>query len=155
MFFFEELAEKIALYRHARAENGHDPATGRVAVALHTYVADSLEEVRRNAYDPYCNYLKGNLMLLEKLAQSRNIPIDVKTLTKDQLNEVIAWVFERFVRHRSLMGTPDSCRELVTRLAEVGVQEIACLLDFGPTSQMVLESLPKLRQLMEYFQPQP
>jgi phthiocerol/phenolphthiocerol synthesis type-I polyketide synthase D len=147
----EELAEKIALYRQARADGGHDPEAGRVAVALHTYVADSLEDVRKNAYEPYCNYLKGNLKLLEKLAQSRNIPIDVKTLTADQLDEVIEWVFEKFVRQRSLMGTPESCRELVTRLAEVGVQEIACLLDFGPAPKVVLESLPKLRELMEHF----
>jgi phthiocerol/phenolphthiocerol synthesis type-I polyketide synthase D len=147
----EELADKIALYRQARAENGHDPAAGRVAVALHTYVADSLDEIRRNAYEPYCNYLKGNLKLLEKLAQSRNIPIDVKTLTADQLDEVIELVFERFVRHRSLMGTPESCRDLVTRLSDVGVQEIACLLDFGPASKVILDSLPKLRELMEQF----
>jgi phthiocerol/phenolphthiocerol synthesis type-I polyketide synthase D len=148
----EELAEKLALYRQARADHGWDPAAGRVAVALHTYLADNVEDVRRNAFEPYCKYLKGNLMLLEKLAQSRNIPIDVKSLTDSQLDEVIEWVFERFVRQRSLMGTPESCMELVTKLADIGVQEIACLLDFGPAPQVVIESLPKLRELMTRFQ---
>jgi phthiocerol/phenolphthiocerol synthesis type-I polyketide synthase D len=61
-------------------------------------------------------------------------------------------VFEKFLRQRSLMGTPDSCIELVTRLADTGVQESACLLDFGPTPQAILASLPKLRQLMERVQ---
>jgi len=148
----EELAEKINLYRQARADHGWDPRAGRVAVTLHTYLAGDLEDVRRNAYEPYCNYLKGNLKLLEKLAQSRNIPIDIASLTPGQLDEVIDWVFEKFVSQRSLMGTPDSCMELVSRLAEIGVQEIACLLDFGPSPDVILASLPKLRELKERFQ---
>lgn len=148
----EELAEKIALYRQARAEHGWDPETGRVAVTLHTYVADDIEEVRRNAYLPYCNYLKCNLKLVEKLAQSRNIPLDVKSLKPEQLDEMIEWLFEKFVKQRSLLGTPDDCAELASRLADIGVQEIACLLDFGPAPNVVLSSLPKLREVMERFQ---
>lgn len=147
----EELAEKIALYRQARSDNGWDPNSGRVAVALHTYVAGSFDEVRRNAREPYCKYLKGNLKLIEKLAQSRNIPIDIKSLTPTQLDQVLDFVFEKFVHQRSLMGTVESCTELLTRLADIGVQEIACLLDFGPAPQVVLDSLPKLRVLKDRF----
>jgi hypothetical protein len=51
-----------------------------------------------------------------------------------------------------LLGTPDSCAELVTRLGEIGVQEIACLLDFGPTPQAILGSLPLLEELKNRFQ---
>jgi natural product biosynthesis luciferase-like monooxygenase protein len=147
----EELAGKIALYRQARAEHGWDPDAGRVAVALHTYLADDFDEVRHNAYQPYKDYLKGNLSLLEKLAQSRNIPVDIHRLTPAQLDLAIDYVFEKFVKQRSLLGTPDSCTELVSRLTEVGVQEIACLLDFGPSPDVILASLPKLRELMERF----
>jgi natural product biosynthesis luciferase-like monooxygenase protein len=148
----DELAEKIALYRRARADHGWDPEAGRVAVTLHTYLAGDMEEVRLNAYQPYFHYLKSNLGLLEKLAQSRNIPIDLGSLTTSQLDQAIEWVFERFLRQRSLMGTPDSCLALVTRLARIGVQEIACLLDFGPSPQSILASLPRLRELMERAQ---
>lgn len=148
----EELAEKIALYRKARADYGHDPAGGRVAVTLHTFLADDFEEVRRSAQRPYLEYLKGNLKLLEKLAQSRGLPIDVTQLTPAQLDQALEWLFEKFLRQRSLLGTPESCQELVTRLAEAGVQEIACLLDFGPTPEAILASLPKLRDLMERVQ---
>jgi phthiocerol/phenolphthiocerol synthesis type-I polyketide synthase D len=144
----EDLAEKIALYRRARAEHGFDPETGRVAVALHTYVAATAADVQRDAYRPYVEYLKGNLKLLEKLAQSRNIPIDVSRLSPAELDQAIDWVFDKFLRQRSLLGTPDSCLELVTRLEEIGVQEIACLLDFGPTTQAIKNSLPNLRELM-------
>jgi natural product biosynthesis luciferase-like monooxygenase protein len=147
----EELAEKIRLYRQARAENGFDPNTGCVAVTLHTYLANDMEDVRRNAFRPYCDYLKSNLPLLEKLAQGRNIPIDLKRLSPAELDQAVEWAFEKFLRQRSLMGTPEGCLELVSRLAEIGVQEIACLLDFGPPAPAILAGLPRLRELMERF----
>jgi alkanesulfonate monooxygenase SsuD/methylene tetrahydromethanopterin reductase-like flavin-dependent oxidoreductase (luciferase family) len=149
----EDLAGKIALYRQARAEHGFDPQAGRVAVALHTHVGSDMDEVRRNAYEPYKAYLKSNLHLLEKLAQSRKMPVDINRLTPSQLDLAIEWVFEKFVRQRSLLGTPDSCTELVGRLIDIGVQEIACLLDFGPSPQAILATLPRLRELMQRFQP--
>jgi natural product biosynthesis luciferase-like monooxygenase protein len=147
----EELADKVALYRKARAAHGWDPEAGRVAVTLHTYLADDEAEVRRSAYGPYHQYLKGNVKLLAKLAQSRNVPIDLEQLTPSQLDEAIRWVFEKFLKQRSLMGTPEACLGLVTKLAKIGVQEIACLMDFGPAPQAILGSLPKLRKLMEQF----
>jgi phthiocerol/phenolphthiocerol synthesis type-I polyketide synthase D len=148
----EELAEKIALYRGARAEHGFDPEAGKVAVTLHTFLADNWQEAHRHAYQPYCDYLKKNLHLLEKLAQSRNVPIGLDRLTPQQLDEAIQWAFEKFLRQRSLIGTPDDCVKLAAKLAEAGVQEIACLLDFGPEPQAILDGLPRLRRLMEMAQ---
>src|SRR5262249_23099934 len=49
----EALGQKIRLYRQARAEAGHDPDAGRVAVALHTYLGESLAEVREQVRGPY------------------------------------------------------------------------------------------------------
>lgn len=147
----DELAEKIALYRQTRAEHGWDPAAGRVAVTLHTFLADHVDEVRQKAHGPYFKYLKGNLSLLEKLAQSRNVSIDLKRLSPAELDEAIEWMFEKFLRQRSLIGTPENCTELLSRLAQIGVQEIACLLDFGPAPEAILASLPKVRMLMERF----
>jgi natural product biosynthesis luciferase-like monooxygenase protein len=147
----DELAEKSALYRQSRTDNGWDPAAGRVAVTLHTFLADHADEVRQKAHQPYFNYLKGNLALLAKLAQSRNVLIDVKRLNPAELDEAIEWMFEKFLRQRSLIGTPDNCMELLSRLADIGVQEIACLLDFGPAPEAILASLPKVQTLMEQF----
>ncbi len=148
----EELALKIKLYRSAREENGFDAQTGRVAVALHTYLAGSMEVVLENAQGPYCEYLKANVTLIEKLAQSRGIPLDIAGLEPTQLDEAVRWIFEKFFRSRSLLGTPESCTDLVNRLAGSGVQEIACLLDFGPASQTILDGLPYLGRLKDQFQ---
>ena len=147
----DELAAKIALYRQARARHGHDPDAGRVAVTLHTFLADDLEAVRRHAFRPYCDYLKSNLPLLERLAQSRNTPIDLSRLAPAELDAAVEWLFDKFLRQRSLLGTPDGCAELVGRLADAGAQEVACLIDFGPAAEAVLESLPRLTALKDRF----
>jgi len=148
----DELAAKIKLYRDARRQHGWDPDAGRVAVALHTYLADSLEQVNQNARQGYCDYLRANAKLLEKLAHSRGVPLDVSRLGQNQLDEAIAWMFDKFFFSRSLLGTPQTCTDLVRRLIAAGVQEIACLLDFGPSTQAIRESLPHLSRLKDCFQ---
>ena len=52
------------------------------------------------------------------------------------------------------MGTPESCRELVWRLSELGVTEIACLVDFLPDSEVVLAGLGSLFELVSHFRPE-
>jgi natural product biosynthesis luciferase-like monooxygenase protein len=148
----DELAGKIKLYRTAREQSGLDPQTGKVAVALHTYLADSMDSVLENAHGPFCAYLKANVNLIDKLAQSRGIPLDITRLEPLQLDQAIRWMFDKFFRSRSLLGTPESCADLVKRLAAVGVHEIACLLDFGPTQDAILDSLPVLCRLKDQFQ---
>ncbi len=147
----EELAGKIKLYREARAQHGHDPQAGRVAVTLHTFLAPSMDEVMAKAHVPYCNYLKANLGLLEKLAKNRGFDIKLSTLTSKQLDDAVNLIFAKFLRQRSLLGTPELCAELVGQLAAVGVNEIACLLDFGPTNEDMLESLKPLCDLKDRF----
>jgi natural product biosynthesis luciferase-like monooxygenase protein len=147
----DELAGKIKLYREARAQNGHDPQTGKVAVTLHTFLAPSMDEVMAKAYVPYCNYLKANLGLLEKLAKNRGFDIKLSTLPAKQLDDAVNLIFAKFLRQRSLLGTPELCADLVRQLAAVGVNEIACLLDFGPTNEDMLQSLKTLCRLKERF----
>ena len=147
----DELGEKLRLYRDARQRAGHDPHSGRVAVALHTFVAETMEEVQKHAQGPFCNYLKSNLGLIEKLAQSRGLDLDMSQMAPDQIDGAVAWMYEKFLMQRSLLGTPESCQELVGKLMEIGVQEIACLVDFGLDPQAMLHGLPYLNELRKMF----
>jgi natural product biosynthesis luciferase-like monooxygenase protein len=147
----EGLAKKVQLYRQARAHAGHDPAAGRVCVALHTFLADTLDEVKEQVRGPYAEYLKSNLGLLEKLAASRGVPLDLGRLKGEELAQAIEWIFEKFLRARSLMGTPDGCADLVEKLRAADVQEVACLVDFGPPARAIIGSLPTLARLAERF----
>ncbi len=147
----EPLAEKIALYRQARAKHGHDPEAGIVSLMLHTFVGEEFATVCEQARKPYCDYLKSNIGLLRGLAQSRGQDIDFATLSERDLDTFVNFLYERFATSRGLIGTPESCLELVRDLDQIGVDEIACLLDFGPSKQAVIEHLPYLNELKERY----
>ncbi|BAU16015.1 beta-ketoacyl synthase (plasmid) [Leptolyngbya sp. NIES-3755] len=145
----EELAEKIALYREARSRQGYDPATGQITVTLHTLIGDDLHQTREQARKPYCNYLKSNLSLLKGLAESRGSTADVTHLSATDLEALANLVFEKFATSRSLIGTPESCLPLIQQLEQLGVNEVACLLDFGLAANQILDHLPHLSRLKE------
>lgn len=144
-----ELEDKVRLYRSAFQSSGHDPEKARVAVTLHTFVAETLEDVRRDAKDAYCDYLRNNLGLLKQLAFSQGQSMDVESLTRMELDEMLHWLFDKFVGGRSLLGTVESCQQTCRDLAAAGVNEIACLLDFGPDVDAILGNLRHLSELAE------
>jgi natural product biosynthesis luciferase-like monooxygenase protein len=144
-----EVAERVALYREARARHGHDPEAGQVTIMLHTFVAADVERVRAEARGPYCEYLKSNLHLLKGLAVSRGRDLDVDALSATDREAFVGFLFERFFSTRALLGTPSTCRPMVQELEAAGVDEIACLLDFGPPVDAILENLVHLEALKD------
>jgi natural product biosynthesis luciferase-like monooxygenase protein len=139
----DELAKNIALYRRARVDSGRAADGGTVTVTLHTFIGETLEQVREHTRVPYRKYLQSNLGLLKNLAISRGMD----RLGDSQIEQMIDYMFEKFVGGRSLLGTPDSCMQMARQLAEMGVDEIACLVDFGPATPRILENLPHLATL--------
>jgi natural product biosynthesis luciferase-like monooxygenase protein len=147
----EELAEKIALYRQARAKYGHEPEAGQVTVTLHTFIGDDIDLVREQVRVPYCKYLKSNISLLKGLAQSRDRNVDISALPPEELDDLVNFVFQKFSSSRALFGTPETCFDLLSQLDRVGVNEVACLLDFGLDADLILKNLPHLKQLKEDY----
>ncbi len=145
----DQLKHKIALYREARARNGWDPKTATVTVMLHTFVGSDAAMVREQARAPFCNYIRGNIGLLNGLAQSRGQQVDVRSMPPRELDDFVQFLYERFAHSRGLIGTPESCLALVERLEAIGVDEVASLLDFGPPADLILENLPHLLRLQE------
>jgi hypothetical protein len=60
---------------------------------------------------------------------------------------LLEFSFERYYRQSGLFGTPDSCVQIVDRLRAMRVDEIACLIDFGVPTDLVMQSLPLLQEL--------
>jgi natural product biosynthesis luciferase-like monooxygenase protein len=141
----DELADRIRQYRLARQQHGWD--RGRVTVTLHTFIGETLDEVRRYAQQPYCNYLRSNFKLLKNLALSRGLDADLSRISPSHLDEMLNHIFEKFLGDRSLLGTPETCFELLEQLAQRGVNEVACLVDFGPDPQQIRAHLPHLSEL--------
>lgn len=145
----EQLAENILLYRQTRQQHGWPEGSGRVAVALHTFVAQTVDQVIQHAKEPYCEYLRTNLGLLKNLAISRGSEAELEGLSATELDQMLSWAFDKFVGGRSLMGTPQTCQQLIHELLRIGVTEVACLLDFGPPTDTILEHFGQLETLVQ------
>ena len=140
----EQLAERIATYRNAWQEAGHEGESGRVALMLHTFVSHDEAHVRDTVREPFKNYLKGAVGLFAAVAPKG---VDLSTLSPADLEALSEHAFERYFESSGLFGTPASCVPMVARFRQIGVTEMACLIDFGIHVETVLASLPYLDDL--------
>ena len=157
----DEVAEKIAIYREARAEAGLDPAEGVVTLMLHTYVGESDEEVREIVRQPMKDYLGASMKLVLGFAwtfpafkrpggpDAEVEDVDLSSLTPEETDAILDFAFERYYETSGLFGTIDSCVHMVERCKEIDVDEIACLLDYGVPHDLVLDSLPRLKEVRD------
>ncbi|MFC5044319.1 MupA/Atu3671 family FMN-dependent luciferase-like monooxygenase [Aquimarina hainanensis] len=148
----EELAEKIKIYRQARLEHGFDPKAGKVSLMLHTYIGTDDEKAKEEARDPYCSFLKRNRKLFEGLAHNRDRSFSLSNLEEDELDDFVDFLYDRFTNTKGMIGDKESCHALVKEVMEAGVDEIVCLLDFGPPADKILENLQNIKELKEAYQ---
>jgi len=146
-----DVAGKIALYREARARHGHDPEGGQVTLMMHAFVGKSLDEVLAKVRVPLTNYLKSHVGLVESMTKSLNIEVGLNT--EQHLDAVVAFAFERYYRTASLIGTPEKCLTMIKQLQGIGVDEVACFIDFGLDVDTVLEGLRYLSVLKDLCVP--
>jgi natural product biosynthesis luciferase-like monooxygenase protein/amino acid adenylation domain-containing protein len=142
----EELAEKINAYRAARARHGHDPATGHVTLMLHTFVGEDIELVRQVVRPPFIEYLRSSVDLWQNQWE------DLAALSAQNQEQVLSYAFERYFQTHGLFGTPHTCMKMVDRLKAIGIDEIACLIDFGVDIDTVLDGLYSLNALRKRYQ---
>jgi natural product biosynthesis luciferase-like monooxygenase protein/FkbM family methyltransferase len=141
-----DLERKIDLYRHARRESGFD-GEGRVVVMLHAFVDEEREAVWRLALEPFKTYLSHSLGLVSQWARAEGEEVDFSTLDAEERDGLLTRAARRYLTSSSLIGTVDECRERLEQLAEIGVDEAACLIDFGVEPDLVLARLPLLEEL--------
>ena len=145
----EELAEKIALYRAARADHCPGQGEGHVTLMLHTFIGDDVEAVREKVREPFCDYLRRFTDLLSNFGRTLNLQIAQTVLTEDDLDALVTHAFKRYFDTSALFGTPHTCLSMIEHLKTIGVDEVACLIDFGVDEESVLESLSRLNELKE------
>jgi natural product biosynthesis luciferase-like monooxygenase protein len=149
-----ELAAKIRIYREARAKAGHH-GDGHVSLMLHTFVADDLDAVRETVRRPFCDYLKSSVDLIRGLDSELVREADLKQVAGADLDAVVQHAFDRYFDRCGLLGTPATCLKMIDRLKAIGVNEVACLIDFGVDVESVLASLGSLNQLRELSRRRP
>ena len=145
------LAQNLAIYRKAWSDHGHgrDGRQGCVTLMLHTFVGDDLRAVREKVRAPLMNYLRSASNLARKAGGSRDNDRAVSELSEADVNTLLEQKFDRVFEGGSLLGTPAKCLATIERLEAIGVDEVACLIDFGVEFDSVMASLHMLNHVRE------
>jgi len=141
----KNITQKISVYKKSLADNGFDPDSKMVSLIVHTYLGENLEEVQASFKTAYRNYLEINLDLQHKQAKGKGQNLDLKPVDKES---IIKNATHRLLNQHGLIGTPESCLSNIEFFKSIGVDEIACLIDFGISDVQVLQSLKYIKQLM-------
>ncbi len=160
----EELADKLAAYRKAYKEAGH-PGEGYVSLMLHTFIGPDEAAVRETVRRPLVEYLRTSMHLVKQYAWSfpafkrregmddTSANVDLQSLSDDEMTSLLEYSFERYYETSGLFGTPESALAMIDKIKAIGVDDVACLIDFGVESSAVLSHLEYLNQLRRHSMP--
>jgi natural product biosynthesis luciferase-like monooxygenase protein len=144
----EDLAKKIATYRAAFAGDG----APRVALMLHTFLGDDRDAVRETVREPFGNYIRSSIDLLMRASGDILPDVDPDELEPDDVEFLVRRSFDRYFDTGGLFGTVGDAARVLGTVAAMGVDEVACLIDFGVAHQAVLGSLGQLARLKDTWQ---
>lgn len=139
----DELGEKIKLYRSARQAHGYDPDTGIVTLMLHTLVHENLSLVTSAVREPFLKYIRS---ALSGHIQSMKIS---ERPTENEISKVVEYSYERYFKSGALFGSIADAKKVVVKSMNVGVNEIACLMDFIDDIALINESLHYVNKLRQ------
>lgn len=144
-----DLEKRIQVYRNARASAGLRPETGTVSLMLHTYVDESPTNAIERVRPALTEYLKS---FITQHQTANNFSDDkvktLNTLGRDE-DDFLDMVFSRYIRTSSLIGNLEQAQTILAGFKSMGVDEIACLVDFGLSKEDVLNSLRLLATLIQ------
>jgi natural product biosynthesis luciferase-like monooxygenase protein/amino acid adenylation domain-containing protein len=143
----KELSGKISAYRKALRDNGHDPHMNRMVLMLHVYIGDDLKEVYAKAKKPFMNYLSNSVDLAKASIVGTGIDVKAEDFSEQDMEDMLEFSFHRYVKNSALIGTKETCMEVLKEMSKIGVDEIACLIDFGIDYESTMISLEYLTEL--------
>jgi natural product biosynthesis luciferase-like monooxygenase protein len=143
----DDLRDKIIAYREAFTKD-HE-GDGQVALMLHTLIGTDREQVREIVRKPFSNYLRSSIGLILGAAGDILPGVDPKNLNEEDIDFLVMHSFDKYFDTGGLFGTVEDGKATIQRLAEIGVDEVACLIDFVSDVDVVLGALPYLDQLRQ------
>ncbi len=155
----DEVAGKIKLYHEALRTAGHDPADFKVTLMLHSYLAADRETARETARGPMKDYLRSAAALIKQYAWafpafkkpvgvSNPMEIDLQSLSGEETEAILDFAFQRYFEDSGLFGTVEDAIARVEGLKQIGVTEVACLIDYGIAPAKVMEGLIPLAEVL-------
>ena len=160
----DTVAERIKDYHGALRSVGHDPANFTVTLMLHTCLAADRETAREIARQPMKNYLASATALVKQCAwdfpafrrpagMTSPMAIDLDSLSADEVDGILEFAFLRYFDDSGLFGSLEDGIARVEQLKKIGVDEIACLVDYGISPEQVMAGFPLLAQLRAEVNP--
>lgn len=146
----EAMGKKISLYRKGREEAGYDPETGIVSLMLHTLVHKDMKTVEDAVEKPFKKYIKSSLNAHVKATADAKAA-GVAELGEDEKSKMLEYAYQRYFKTGAIFGTVEEGRQVVEEAISVGVNDIACLVDFGVDYSLVKDSFPYLKKLISPY----
>jgi natural product biosynthesis luciferase-like monooxygenase protein len=149
---FAELERKIRIYRDSiQTQHGR---WGHLTLMVHAYVGEDEKSVLETAVPVLNAYLHENLAV-----QQTNLNLGKQTsaggtgdddevrLTDEDRQFLVQRATTQFVSESGFIGTKETCCENASRLYAAGVDELACLIDFGVPLDETLQSLRRIAEV--------
>lgn len=130
-----QLQHKIA---RVRAVAGARP---QVTLMLHTFVAPTDQAALDVVGAPFRAYLESSMSLWQQQVPRLDLPPAAK-------QKVLDFAYARYLKESTLIGGVEQVGAAIAHFAALGVDEIACLLDFGAPEERLLESLALLARFV-------
>jgi len=123
---------------------------------LHPFVSDNAEFVWKTVRRPFRDYLKtyrdlsrnghsSHALAGQRPSAAAKTPSNLDSEIEALLDNAV----DRYLGTSGLFGTPEICLQMIDKLRGIGVDEVACLVDFGVETDLVLASLRHLKELQE------
>jgi natural product biosynthesis luciferase-like monooxygenase protein len=153
----QTFTRKAKIYRDAILE--HHGRRGHITLMAHTFVGSNDDEVKAIAKPAMAEYLKINIsMQKDHSAATKDqgavrktswVNPELSDRSGQELKLMIAFQADQTLRSPlGFIGTLDQCRQQAERLSELGVDEIACLIDFGIGFEDAMASFRRLSKLL-------
>jgi len=155
----DEVAEKIKVYHQALRDTGRDPADFKVTVMLHTYLADTREAAEDVAREPMKDYLRSAAGLIKQYAwafpafkkpegATSPFEVDLEGLDDAEMDAILEFAFQRYFNDSGMFGTIADGVARTEQLKRIGVDEVACLIDYGIATDQVMAGLTPLAEVL-------
>ena len=111
---------------------------------LHTFVGrEDKATVKETVREPFKRYLESSTDLWQVGGESR-----LKDMSARKKADLLEYAFERYYQKTALMGARGAtAAKMVESVACAGVDEIACLIDFGLPAKTIMQGLEWLDEL--------
>ena len=141
----EDLRRNIDAYREAGLQHGHGP--GQVTLMVHTHILDGSRRAAQQAEAELNRYLVSSMKLDESNVANARDAATSQSMSPADRAAVAELGTARFL-DLSLVCTADEVPERLAAMTSWGVDEVACLIDFGFDHSSNMKSLGDLLTVM-------